>query len=200
MRNHTFMNLLLIFSSFALLSCGNDNKKDIENIHDSKSWFTAKELSAIHLDNLPEPAQLQGEMNTSTTWFNEGYSFSQNCESVDLLTSNAKTYLNYFKTNYANKFGIAKSYAYADDATCYNIINKDNLTDYYDDNPCPAYKFYYVTNLTKGEDGYLLKDAVYTFEILYDLNTTTNNYQLKIFIEKANTNHSGTFTFKYNLK
>lgn len=200
MKNHSCLNLLLLLSSLTLLSCGNDNDPNIKDFRDSKAWFTAEELSAVHLDNLPEPTQLNGEMNTDTFWFNEGYSFSQNCSSVDVLTANATTYFNYFKTNYANKFGIAKSYAYADDTTLYNIIKKDNLDSYYDTNPCPAYKFYYVNDLTKGDDGFLLKDAVYTFEILYDLNTTTNNYQLKIFIEKAHSNHSGTFIFKYNLK
>ncbi len=201
MNKKIVLKLVLGIACFSLMSC---NEEHISigggNNHDSKAWFTEKELSDKYLSNLPQPSGCTGDINSSTSWFNGGYSFSQACESEDILNSNAATYLNYFQTNFAGKFGVATPFAYGKDVTYYNIVNKTVIADYHDTNPSPLYKFYYVSDTTIDDDGYLLDGSVFTFEIRYEFSTSVNNYQLKLFIEKANTNHNGGFTYKYKLK
>ena len=194
------LKLILGIICFGLMSCGDEHISIGGNTHDSKAWFSEKELGDMHLNNLPQPSGLTGNINSSTSWFNDGYSFSQTCESEDILNSNATTYLNYFQTNFAGKFGVAKPFSYGKDVTYYNIVNKTDIADYHDTNPSPLYKFYYVSDTTTDDDGYLLDDTVFTFEIRYEFSNTVNSYQFKLFIEKATTNHNGGFTYKYKLK
>ena len=123
------LKLILGIACFSLMSCSEEhNSTNGDNLHDSKAWFSEKELSDKHLSNLPQPAGCTGEINSSTSWFNEGYSFSQACESEDILNNNATTYLNYFQTNFAGKFGVAAPFALGEDVTCYNIISKTDIT------------------------------------------------------------------------
>lgn len=200
MGNKIVLKLALGVICFGLMSCGDEHISIGGNTHDSKAWFSKKELSDIYLNNLPQPSGLTGDINSSTSWFNDGYSFSQTCESEAVLDSNANTYLNYFQTNFAGKFGVAAPFAYGKDVTYYNIVSKNDIADYHDTNPSPLYKFYYVSNVAVDADGYLLDGSVFTFEIRYEFSTSVNNYQFKLFIENANTNHNGGFTYKYKLK
>lgn len=195
------LKLILGIACFSLMSCSEEhNSTNGGNLHDSKAWFSEKELSDKYLSNLPQPTGCTGEINSSTSWFNEGYSFSQVCESEDILNSNATTYLNYFQTNFAGKFGVAAPFALGKDVTCYNIVSKTDIVDYHDTNPSPLYKFYYVSDTTVDADGYLLDGSVFTFEIRYEFSTSDNCYLFKLFIEKANISHNGVFTYKYKLK
>ena len=111
----------------------------------------------------------------------------------------AHIYFNYFESNFDGKFGVANSYAYGSDTTYYNIVKKSDLNDYYNTNPSQLYKFYYVSNTNVDDNGFLLEDSVFIFEIRYEFSTTTNNYQFKMFIEKANKSNNGVFTYKYKL-
>ena len=195
------LKLILGIACFSLMSCNEEhNSTNGGNSHDSKAWFSEKELSDKYLSNLPQPTGCTGEINSSTSWFNEGYSFSQACESEDILNNNATTYFNYFQTNFAGKFGVAAPFIFGEDVTCYNIISKTDITDYHSTNPSPLYKFYYVSDTTVDADGYLLDGSVFTLEIRYEFSTSVNSYQFKLFIEKANISHNGAFTFKYKLK
>ena len=53
------------------------------------------------------PSGLSGEINSSDAWFNDGYSFSQNCPDEATFKSNAENYFLYFKTHYDGRFGKA---------------------------------------------------------------------------------------------
>lgn len=91
------LKLILGIACFSLMSCSEEhNSTNGGNLHDSKTWFSEKELSDKYLSNLPQPTGCTGKINSSTSWFNEGYSFSQVCESEDILNNNANTYFNYF--------------------------------------------------------------------------------------------------------
>ena len=59
------------------------------------------------LDGLAMPSGLSGEINSSDAWFNDGYSFSQNCPDEATFKSNAENYFLYFKTHYDGRFGKA---------------------------------------------------------------------------------------------
>ena len=133
-------------------------------------------------------------MSTDIYWFNEGYSFSQECENEDVLVENATTYLNYFIDKYDNLFGYTRSYITGEDTFYYYIINDKTLSSYRSDNPSPLYKFYYITNQNVDEEGCFVEDAVWSFEIRFEEN------KLKIFIENGNKNHSGMINFKYKIK
>ena len=77
------------------------------------------------------------------------------------------------------------------DTFYYYIINDKTLSSYRSDNPSPLYKFYYITNQNVDDEGYFVKDAVWSFEIRFEDN------KLKIFIENGNENHNGMITYKY---
>lgn len=159
--------------------------------------------SLVGLSNLTAPTGLSGDISSSDFWFNDGYSFSQPCDNENLLTQNAETYFNYFKTNYNGYFGtINNSHGikYGKNETWYNLNQSDNLNDYYGNNPSKLYKFYYVTNHETDNEGYFVEGSVYTLEIRYEFNTSTNQYLFKLFIEKADHNHYGNYTYHYKMK
>ena len=164
----------------------------------SNQWFTEAELAKKGLSALPAPTGLSGDMSSDLYWYNDGYSFHQACPDEDKFTQNAEAYLNYFKSKYDGRFGVAKPFMYGEDETFYKITQKTDLSDYFSDNPSSLYKFYYVTDTTL-EDGYFKADAVWTFEIRYEFNTTKNTYLFKIFIENARKSHNGVYTNYYKM-
>ena len=198
--------LLIIPSVFFLTACGengNNGSGGNSNLHDSSKWFTETELSAVGLSNLTAPTGLTGAISSSDQWFNDGYSFSQPCDNVDLLAENAEIYLNYFKTNYDGYFGhISGNHGvmYGENKTWYVLEQSNNLSDYFDDNPSKLCKFYYVTNHDTDNEGYFVKNSVYTLEIRYEFNVSTNQYLFKLFIEKADTSSNGTHSYYYKMK
>lgn len=192
MNNKFIKHICLFASIFCLFSCGEGTQT--LSSRDNNNWFTESELSKVGLSGLTAPSNCKGLMNTDIYWFNEGYSFSQECESEDVLVENSTTYLNYFIDKYDNLFGYTRSYTTSEDTFCYYIINDKTLSSYRSDNPSPLYKFYYITNQNVDDDGFFVKDAVWSFEIRFEEN------KLKIFIENGNKNHSGMINFKYKIK
>lgn len=164
----------------------------------SNQWFTEAELAKKGLSALPAPTGLSGDMSSDLNWFNDGYSFHQACPDEDTFTQNAVAYLNYFKSKYNERFGVAKPFMYGEDETFYKITQKTDLADYFSDNPSSLYKFYYVTDKTL-EEGYFKADAVWTFEIRYEFNTTKNTYLFKIFIENARKQRNSDLTYYYKM-
>lgn len=192
MNNKFIKHICLFASIFCLFSCGEETQTS--SSRDNNNWFTESELSKVGLSGLTAPSNCKGLMNTDIYWFNEGYSFSQECESEDVLVENSTTYLNYFIDKYDNLFGYTRSYITGEDTFYYYIINDKTLSSYRSDNPSPLYKFYYITNQNVDDEGYFVKDAVWSFEIRFEEN------KLKIFIENGNKNHSGMINFKYKIK
>lgn len=174
---------------------GDNNKTQIR---DDTKWFSEEELAKKGLSALPSPTGLSGDMSSDLNWYNDGYSFHQACPDEDTFTQNAEAYLNYFKSKYDGRFGVAKSFMYGEDETFYKITQEPALSAYFSDNPCPTYTFYYVTDTTL-EEKYFKADAVWTFEIRYEFDTTKNTYLFKIFIENARKSHNGTFTYYYKM-
>lgn len=168
----------------------------------SNQWFTEAELAKKGLSAFPAPTGLSGDMNSYLYWYNDGYSFSQACPDEETFTQNAETYFNYFKSKYNGRFGAidTRSYKFSPSTNeyYYNILQKADLSDYFSDNPSSLYKFYYVTDKTL-EDGYLKADAVWTFEIRYEFDTTKNTYLFKIFIENARKSPNGVYTNYYKM-
>ena len=191
--NNKFIKYICLFASvFCLFSCGDETQTS--SGHDNNNWFTESELSKVGLSGLSAPSNCKGVMSTDIYWFNEGYSFSQECENEDVLVENATTYLNYFIDKYDNLFGYTRSYITGEDTFYYYIINDKTLSSYRSDNPSPLYKFYYITNQNVDDEGYFVEDAVWSFEIRFEEN------KLKIFIENGNKNHSGMINFKYKIR
>ncbi len=164
----------------------------------SNQWFTEAELAKKGLSALPAPTGLSGDMNSYLNWNNDGYSFGQACPNENTFTQNAEAYFDYFKSKYDGRFGVAKPFIFGEDETSYKITQKTDLSDYFSDNPSSLYKFYYVTDTTL-EDGYFKADAVWTFEIRYEFDTTKNTYLFKIFIENARKTRNGAFTNYYKM-
>lgn len=163
----------------------------------SNQWFTEAELAKKGLSALPAPTGLSGDMNSDLNWYNDGYSFHQACPDEDKFTQNAEAYLNYFKSKYDGSFGAINAYSLekyspSTNEYYYNILKKAKLSDYFSDNPCPTYTFYYVTDKTL-EDGYFKADAVWTFTIRFD------DGKLKIFIENAEKTRNGEYTNHYRM-
>lgn len=186
---------------FGLVSCG-DNEEETTSQHDSTKWFTDEELSKVGLKGLTAPTGLTGEISSDIAWFNNGYSFSQPCPDKDTFELNAGTYFSYFKTNYDGKFGkpkIEKLSTGTTNETWYVIEQKNLISEYYSDNPSDLYDFYYVKN-TDLDNGYFVKGSVWSFDIRYEFDTISNEYLFKMFIESADTNHSGTFKNYYRIK
>ena len=82
------------------------------------------------------------------------------------------------------------------DETWYVIEQKSELSDYFDDNPSKLYQFYYVKNNTL-ENGYFVKGSVWIFEIRYEIDTETNQYKFKLFVESADSSHNGVYSNYY---
>ena len=173
---------------------GDNNKTQIR---DDTKWFSEEELAKKGLSALPAPTGLSGDMNSYLYWYNDGYSFDQACPDEDTFTQNVETYFNYFKSKYDGRFGAItafskEKYSPSTNEYYYNILKKADLSDYFSDNPCPTYTFYYVTDTTL-EDGYFKADAVWTFEIMLD------DGKLKIFIENAGKTRNGVYTNHYRM-
>ena len=188
-----------------LVSCGNRTDNNNEGsqpaLHDRTKWFTAEELMKKGLDELTMPSGLFGEINSSDAWFNDGYSFSQDCPDEATFKSNAETYFSYFKTHYDGRFGKPKIEKISLDSNenWYVIEQKSELSDYFDDNPSKLYQFYYVKD-NASENGYFAKGSVWIFEIRYEIDTKTNQYKFKLFVENAALSHTGVYSNYYKMK
>ena len=162
----------------------------------SNQWFTEAELAKKGLSALPAPTGLSGDMNSYLYWYNDGYSFHQACPNEDIFYENVEKYFAYFNEKFDGRFGTidTRSYKYSPSTNeyYYNILKKAKLSDYFSDNPCPTYTFYYVTDTTL-EDGYFKADAVWTFTIRFD------DGKLKIFIENAGKTRNGVYTNHYRM-
>lgn len=173
---------------------GDNNKTQIR---DDTKWFSEEELAKKWLSALPAPTGLSGDMSSDLNWYNDGYSFHQACPDEDTFTQNAEAYLNYFKSKYDGRFGAINAYSLekyspSTNENYYKILKKTDLSDYFSDNPCPTYTFYYVTDTTL-EEGYFKADAVWTFTIRLD------DGKLKIFIENAGKTRNGVYTNHYRM-
>lgn len=173
---------------------GDDNKTQIR---DDTKWFSEEELAKKGLSALPAPTGLSGDMSSDLNWYNDGYSFHQACPDEDTFTQNAEAYLNYFKSKYDGRFGAINAfslekYSPSTNEYYYKILKKTDLADYFSDNPCPTYTFYYVTDTTL-EEGYFKADAVWTFTVRLD------DGKLKIFIENAGKTRNGVYTNHYRM-
>lgn len=173
---------------------GNNNKTQIR---DDTKWFSEEELAKKGLSALPAPTGLSGDMSSDLNWYNDGYAFHQACPDEDKFTQNVETYFNYFKSKYDGSFGAINAYSLekyspSTNEYYYNILKKAKPSDYFSDNPCPTYTFYYVTDKTL-EDGYFKADAVWTFTIRFD------DGKLKIFIENAGKTRNGVYTNHYRM-
>ena len=188
-----------------LVSCGNRTDNNNEGsqpaLHDRTKWFTAEELMKKGLDELTMPSGLFGEINSSDAWFNDGYSFSQDCPDEATFKSNAETYFLYFKTHYDGRFGkpAIEKLSLDTNETWYVIEQKSELSDYFDDNPSKLYQFYYVRDNTL-ENGYFVKGSVWIFEIRYEIDTETNQYKFKLFVESADSSTNGVYSNYYKMK
>jgi hypothetical protein len=173
---------------------GDNNKTQIR---DDTKWFSEEELAKKGLSALPAPTGLSGDMSSDLYWYNNGYSFHQACPDEDTFTQNAEAYLNYFKSKYDGRFGAINAfslekYSPSTNEYYYKILKKTDLADYFSDNPCPTYTFYYVTDTTL-EEGYFKADAVWTFTVRLD------DGKLKIFIENAGKTRNGVYTNHYRM-
>lgn len=195
--------VLLAITCIGLVACGNnDGSGETQKpLHDSTKWFTEEELSAKGLAGLTAPTGLSGKMNSSDSWFNDGYSFSQVCPDEETFRMNAETYFSYLKKHYDGAFGKPKIEKYSMDTNenWYIIEQKSNLSEYFDDNPSKLYKFFYVRNNT-SDNGYLVKGSVWIFEIRYEFDTDSDGYKFKLFIESADTSRNGIYTNYYKIR
>lgn len=195
--------VLLAITCVGLVACGNGDGggETPKPLHDNTKWFTEEELSAKGLAGLTAPTGLSGEMNTSDAWYNDGYSFSQGCPDEETFNANAETYFSYLKTHYDGAFGKPRIETYSMDTNenWYIIEQKRDLSNYFDDNPSKLYKFYYIRNKTL-DNGYFAKGSVWIFEIRYEFDTNSNEYKFKLFIENADSSHSGIYTNFYKMR
>lgn len=195
--------VLLAITCIGLVACGNDDGsgETQKPLHDSAKWFTEEELSAKGLAGLTAPTGLSGKMNSSDSWFNDGYSFSQVCPDEETFRMNAETYFSYLKKHYDGAFGKPKIEKYSMDTNenWYVIEQKSNLSEYFDDNPSKLYKFFYVRNNT-SDNGYLVKGSVWIFEIRYEFDTDSDGYKFKLFIESADTSRNGIYKNYYKMR
>ena len=205
-RNKLPTIVCIALSSIAcvnLVACGNDDVHGENNnsVHDATKWFTEGELSEKGLAGLTAPIGLSGDMQSSDTWFNNGYSFSQFCPNEDAFRTNAETYFSYLKANYNGMFGKPRIEKFSMDTNenWYVIEPKRDLSDYFDDNPSKLYEFYYVRNNTLN-DGYFIKGSVWIFEIRYELDANSDEYKFKLFIESADSSRNGIYRNYYKMR
>ena len=194
--------VILAITCVGLVACGsNDDNEERQKIHDITKWFTEEELSAKGLDGLTAPTGLSGEINSSDAWFNDGYSFSQVCPDEATFNTNAEMYFSYFQSHYAGMFGVPRSekFSISTNENWYIIEQKNDLNDYFDDNPSKLYKFYYVRDNTL-DNGYLTNGSVWIFEIRYEIDTDSNQYKFKLFIESGDSTRNGAYTNYYKMK
>ncbi len=198
--------LLTIICCVFLVSCKEETiiTPSKDPVHNNKEWFTDDELKKIGLSGLDAPTGLEGEIISSTTWFNGGYSFSQVCPSEDVFFKNAEEYFKYLKQHRLYNQGFIygavniEKTSTSTNEIWYRFNQSEDLNTYYDDNPSKLYKFYYVA---KNEvlDGYYKPDAVYTLEIRYEYDTNRETYCFKLFIENATKSHNGVYTYHYKM-
>ena len=195
--------VLLAITCIGLVACGNDDGsgETQKPLHDSAKWFTEEELSAKGLAGLTAPTGLSGKMNSSDSWFNDGYSFSQVCPDEETFRINVETYFSYLKKHYDGAFGKPRIEKYSMDTNenWYIIEQKNNLSEYFDDNPSKLYEFFYVRNNT-SDNGYLVKGSVWIFEIRYEFDTDSDGYKFKLFIESADTSRNGIYKNYYKMR
>lgn len=195
--------VLLAITCIGLVACGNnDGSGETQKpLHDSAKWFTEEELSAKGLAGLTAPTGLSGKMNSSDSWFNDGYSFSQVCPDEETFRMNVETYFSYLKKHYDGAFGKPRNEKYSMDTNenWYIIEQKNNLSEYFDDNPSKLYEFFYVRNNT-SDNGYLVKGSVWIFEIRYEFDTDSDGYKFKLFIESADTSRNGIYKNYYKMR
>ena len=195
--------VLLAAAFIGIAACKNKDggEESQKPLRDNSKWFTEEGLSAKGLAGLTAPTGLSGEMNSSDVWFNDGYSFSQACPDENTFKANAETYFSYLKTHYDGMFGKPKSEKFIMDTNenWYIIEQKNELSDYFDDNPSKLYKFYYVRNNTL-DNGYFVKGSVWIFEIRYEFDTASDAYKFKLFIESADSTRNGTYANYYKMK
>lgn len=173
---------------------GDNNKTQIR---DDTKWFSEEELAKKGLSALPAPKGLSGDMSSDLYWYNDGYSFHQACPNEDIFYENVEKYFAYFNEKFDGRFGAITAFSLEKHSPStneyyYKILKKTDLADYFSDNPCPTYTFYYVTDTTL-EDGYFKADAVWTFDIMLD------DGKLKIFIENAGKTRNGIYTNHYRM-
>ena len=191
---------LVMTCGVSLAACnkgGGNGDNNKTQIRDDTKWFSEEELAKKGLSALLAPTGLSGDMSSDLNWYNDGYAFHQACPDEDKFTQNAEAYLNYFKSKYDGRFGAINAYSLekyspSTNEYYYKILKKTDLSDYFSDNPCPTYTFYYVTDTTL-EDGYFKADAVWTFDIMLD------DGKLKIFIENARKTRNGVYTNHYRM-
>ncbi|MDD6926560.1 MAG: hypothetical protein PUJ49_01685, partial [bacterium] len=111
-----------------------------------------------------------------------------------------KEYFDYFKTRYNGLFGTdsIEKLNLEENETWYVLTQKENLSDYFNDNPSKLYEFYFVTDATL-EDGYFKTDAVWTFEIRYEYDTDLG-YCFKLIVENAGSSPNRPYTNHYRMK
>lgn len=201
----TICLIIAVAACFGLVACGdtddNEGGQSTPTRNDN-AWFSDQELAARGLANLPAPQNLTGKINTDIMWFRNGYFFSQPCPDEETFNANAQIYFDYFKTNYDKRFGVASIKAISADNvdTWYNITQKSELSDYFSDNPSARYTLYYVTDNTLDEDGNIVANSVYMFDVRYEFDTTTNGYLLKIIVESADKSKNGAYTYHYVMR
>lgn len=186
---------VMVFVSLVFVGCNDNPPAQSTPVHDSKAWFTESELSSVGLSGLKAPTGCTGEIYTDENNAWGEMVFNQSCESVDIMTQNAQTILNYFTQNYGGKFGYAELYASTidNDKFYYNINLSTELNDYFDDNPSPMYTFYYILNEDVDTDGYYVEGAVYSLEIRFE------SGKIKLFIDDAGENDYGNIKMYYKL-
>lgn len=192
--------LLVLPAMLFLAACGGGNS-DNEKHHDTTAWFTSEELTLKGLTGLTAPVELTGDIYTYDGWYNNGYSFSQQCASKEIFEKNAGIYFEYFKNNYNGKFGVAKhhSSSMSTNEEWRYIYQKSTLDEYVTRDDKTQYRFYYITDTTLV-DGYYKAGTVKIFELVYDFDTNKDSYVMKIFIEDADKSHNGVYTYYYVMR
>ena len=195
--------IFLAITCVGLFACGNNDEGggNQKPLHDATKWFTEEELSAKGLAGLTAPTGLSGEMSSDDAWFNDGYSFSQVCPDEETFEANAEIYFSYFKKHYAGMFGKPRIEKLGMDTneTWFIIEQKNVLSDFFDDNPSKLYKFYYVRN-NNPDNGYFVKGSVWFFEIRYEFDTGSDEYEFKLFIESADSSRNGSYKNYYKMR
>lgn len=59
---------------------------------------------------------------------------------------------------------------------------------------------YYVTDNTLDEDGNIVANSVYMFDVRYEFDTTAKGYLLKIIVESADKSRNGAYTYHYVMR
>lgn len=201
----TICLIIAVAACFGLVACGDtDDNEGGQNTptRNDNAWFSDQELADRGLSGFTAPQNLTGDIYTTVTWFNNGYFFSQPCPSKEVFEENAQVYFEYFKDNYDGRFGVTsiKAMGVDTDETWYYITQKSELSDYFSDNPSARYTLYYVTDNTLDEDGNIVANSVYMFDVRYEFDTTAKGYLLKIIVESADKSKNGAYTYHYVMK